>query len=166
VFVSSNVVETYLIDGSIHIWDRESGTPVRRIAAQVVMSGRRCVAWSAPQADSMRFATVGVNELRIWSATQTIPELPSLPEHTPPISIPISISLTTSRVLPPAISTIPTEWDLNAGDTVPSPRSAISVKILDMPDGTPASISYAPYHSRSRYSDTEDPPDMDVLAAS
>jgi hypothetical protein len=107
----------------------------------------------------MRFATVGVNELKIWSATQKNPELPSLPQHTLPISIPIRLSLGASRVLPPAISTkIPTEWDLNAGDTMPSPRIARSVKILDMPDEMPVSISDAPY--RGRYSDTEEPPDI------
>jgi hypothetical protein len=112
----------------------------------------------------MRFATVGVNELKIWSATQKIPELPSLPQHTLPISIPISISLSTSRAFPPAISMgIPTGWDLDAGDTMPSPRSARSVKILNMPDEMPVSMSDAPY--RGRYSDTEEPLDIDSLVA-
>jgi WD40 repeat protein len=153
VIVKSQVAEMDLTDGNIHIWDRESGTPVRRIPAQVVRAGRRCVAWSAPQTNSMRFATVGSNELKIWSATQTDPTLPSLPSRLPPISIP--------RVLPPdSFTRKVTGWDEIAEETVPSPRSAVSVNIFD----GPATISDvgAPYH---RYSDTEEPPDIKVEAA-
>lgn len=114
--------------GNIYIWDRESGILAHRIPAQVVMGGRRCIAWSATQANSVHFATVGKNELRIWTATQTDPVLPSESPRQSPSALTIPHSPLASRNLLTPLD-ISTFRNISAGEPLPSPRSALSMNI-------------------------------------
>lgn len=75
-------------DGSIHIWGRKSGATIHHIPAEVrvVEGSRRAVAWSAPQADVVRFASAGLKELRFWSTppANSVLASPSRPRPRPP----------------------------------------------------------------------------------
>jgi hypothetical protein len=92
----------------------------------------------------VRFATVGVNELRIWSATQTDSPSSSSPRQIrPPIAIP----------RPGDSMRVPTEiaynWDASAGKPMPSPVSPRSAVSYGMPSEMYSAASDTPFFSNA-----------------
>jgi hypothetical protein len=62
-----------LTGGDIRIWNRESGVPVERFAAQVVQTGWRCMAWTAVKSGPVKCVAAAKDELKIWTAATVAP---------------------------------------------------------------------------------------------